>query len=88
MGDLLMSQNKFCEIMNSYTKKPAFIGMDSSDLEDIFYMVYDLLKAEEEAIREKEPYASVTIRELSGACTTIAQNVTDFCEAFETVYGE
>ena len=85
---LYMSKAKFMEIMNDYIKRPAFVGMDSSDLEDIFYMVYDLLKAEEEALREEEPWATATIRKLSAAATTVNMNVTEFCDAFNECYPE
>ena len=87
-GELYMSKEKFMEIMDSYRKRPAFICMDSSDLEDIFNMVYDLLKAEEEAMRKEIPYATVAIREYNQSATTICTSTSDFCDAFESVYGE
>lgn len=86
-SELYMSKEKFMEIIGGYIKKPAFIGMDSSDLEDIFYMVYDLLKAEEEALREEAPWATNTIREYSVAATILIMNAADFCDAYEEVYG-
>lgn len=88
MGDLVMSQNKFCEIMKEYLRKPFFIGMDSDDFEEVFLLVSDLLNAEAEAIKTAEPYAVVTIREYEKSATVIDSARFDFRDAFEEVYGE
>ena len=87
MKDLSMNEATFREVMGNYRDRPFFIGMDASDLEDIFDMVYDLLTAEADAIKVAEPYASRTIREYEDAATRIHFSRYDFCDAFEEVYG-
>ena len=86
MENLSMSQNTFCKIMKEYTRKPFFLGMDADDLEEVFNLVTDLLNAEADAIRAKEPYAVVTIREYEKSATVVNSARFDFAEAFEEVY--
>ena len=88
MGDLCMTEEKFREIMSGYLKMPLFIGMDSGDLDDIFSLVWDLIAAEADAIKEKEPYATRTIDRLESALFDISCMKSDFCDAFDEVMGE
>lgn len=86
MNELSMNEPTFREVMGQYCDKPFFVGMDASDLEDIFNMVHDLLTAEADAIKVKEPYATRTIREYEEAARRISYDRYDFCDAFEEVF--
>lgn len=88
MENLSMSQNTFCGIVKSYTRRPFFVGMDADDLEDLFLFVSDLLTAEAEAINEKEPYAKKTIKEYESASTAVDTFRFYARDAFEEVYGD
>lgn len=86
MSELSMNEATFREVMGQYCDKPFFVGMDASDLEDIFNMVHDLLTAEADAIKVREPYATRTIREYEEAARRISCDRYDFCDAFEEVF--
>ena len=86
MNELSMNEPTFREVMGQYCDKPFFVGMDASDLEDIFNMVHDLLTAEADAIKVREPYATRTIREYEEAARRISLSRYDFCDAFEEVF--
>lgn len=87
MKDLSMNEATFREVVGQYCDKPFFVGMDASDLEDIFDMMHDLLTAEADAIKVKEPYAKRTISEYEEAARRILFSRYDFCDAYEEVYG-
>lgn len=87
MNELSMNEPTFRGVIGNYLERPFFVGMDASDLKDIFDMVYDLLTAEADAIKTAEPYASRTIREYEDAATCIHFSRYDFCDAYEEVYG-
>lgn len=87
MKDLSMNEATFREVMGNYLERPFFVGMDASDLEDIFNMMHDLLTAEADAIKSKEPYAKRTISEYEEAARRISLSRYDFCDAFEEVFG-
>lgn len=86
MSDLSLDALSFMGIIAEYIHKPAFVGMDGDDLEDIFLLVSDLLDAEADAIRNTEPYAKNKIREYETAATTIAMQRYAFVEAFKECY--
>lgn len=86
MNNLSMDNVSFREIIGDYKKLPMFCMMDASDLEDVFNLVHDLLTAEADAIRMREPYARNTIREYESAATTVDIARYDFCDAFEELY--
>jgi len=86
MNELSMNEPTFREVMGKYCDKPFFVGMDASDLEDIFDMMHDLLTAEADAIKVREPYATRTIREYEEAARRISCDRYDFCDAFEEVF--
>lgn len=88
MNDLSLDKLSFMGIIAQYIHKPAFVGMDADDLEDIFLLVSDLLNAEADAIRNTEPYAVVAIRECERAATTIDTMRYAFVDAFAECYHE
>lgn len=86
MNELSMNEPTFRGVIGGYLERPFFVGMDASDLEDIFDMMYDLLTAEADAIKQKEPYAKRTISEYEEAARRISLSRYDFCDAFEEVF--
>ena len=86
MNELSMNEPTFREVMGRYCCKPFFVSMDASDLEDIFNMMHDLLTAEADAIKVREPYATRTIREYEEAARRISFSRYDFCDAYEEVF--
>ncbi len=86
MNELSMNEPTFRGVIGNYLERPFFVGMDASDLEDIFDMVHDLLTAEADAIKVKEPYAKRTISEYEEAARRISLSRYDFCDAFEEVF--
>lgn len=87
-NDLSMSKDSFKEVLSHYLDKPFFVGMDASDLEDIFYLVEDLLKAEKTAIEEAEPYATRTVDRLETARHEVFMMSLDIGDAFDECFSE
>ena len=85
MNDLNMNEPTFSGVIGNYLKRPFFVGMDASDLEDVFHLVYDLLEAEVDAMKVSAPYAKNTIAEYEDAMRTIRFAQSSFCDAFEEV---
>lgn len=81
MGDLSINVDKFCEICKEYSTTI----LDDSDISHAFWIVYDLLRAEADAIEEKEPYAVNTIRRLRDAAHEVFMMESDITDAFEEV---
>lgn len=84
MVDLSMDMEKFKEIVAPYKKR--LILSDSSDLEDVFNLVHDLLSAEADAILTKEPYALRTVSDYKKAAYVVNSARFDFANAWEEVY--
>jgi len=83
-----MSKDIFKAEIDEFLEKPFFVGMDGSDLEDIFWLVERLLAAERDAVKDKEPYAHNTIDRLEAARREVFMMSLGIEEAFEEVYGE
>lgn len=81
MGDLYLSENKFQEVCKEYSTTI----LDDGDASNAFWFVYDLLKAEAEALREKEPWATVAIDRLESAAHEVLMMESDITDAFENV---
>ena len=81
MGELYMSEDKFREICNDYSTTI----LDDGDISNAFWIVHDLLLAEAEAIKIKEPYATNTIDRLEKAAHEVFMMESDITDAFENV---
>ena len=79
---MFMSKEKFAEIVNKYDL--TICG--SACVEDAFNFVCDILRAESDAIRESEPYATTTISRYERALETIFCDLD--CDAFCDEYNE
>ena len=86
MADMSMNKATFREIVGRYMEKPFFVGMDSGDLEDMFYLGEDILDAERDAVKVSEPYASRTIDRLEAARHEVAQMGWSVGDAFEEAF--
>lgn len=81
MGDLYMSEEKFAEICRDYSTTI----LDDGDANNAFWFVYDLLLAEAEALKAKEPWATATIARLEAAAHEVFMMESDITDAFEEV---
>ena len=81
MGDLYMSEEEFRSVCSQYTTTI----MDDGDISNSFWIVYDLLKAEADALEAKEPWATATIDRLRSAAHEVMMMEFDVTDAFEEV---
>lgn len=65
---MVMSQEKYEEISKRY----GTLLLTDKDVEDVFSFVIDILNAEEDAIKEKVPYATHTIENFAKAAVVVA----------------
>ena len=77
-----------------YTDKEKFKGlfkwstivMDASDLEDVINLVHDILIEEADAMREKIPYATNSIREYEQAAITLSMMTSECLDYYEEAF--
>ena len=81
MGDLYMSEDKFRDICREYSTTI----LDDGDASNAFWFVHDLLLAEAEALKAKEPWATNAIDRLEKAAHEVFMMESDITDAFEEV---
>ena len=86
MRDLSMNDVTFKEVVEPYKKRLALL--DSSDLEDVFNLVFDLLTAEVDALKVSEPYAYNTIQSYEKAAYEVSSFRFDAAGAWEEVFDD
>lgn len=86
-SELYMSREDFKNVIAGYSKKPAFIGLDGEDLEEIFYFVEDILREEKTALEREEPYATRAIDRYAAAAYEVSCLARQIADAYEEVYG-
>ena len=86
-SELYMSREDFSNILDRYIHKPLFVGMDGADLEEVFNLVEDLLRAEKYALENECSYATHSIENLATAAREVCHMANDLADAFEEVYG-
>lgn len=71
------------EKVHAIAKKYGSTIINDDDAENAFRFVWDILVAEADALREKEPYAFVTINEVEHSAYCVNDLMDDISEAME-----
>ena len=81
MGDLYMSEDTFRGICREYSSTI----LDGGDICNAFWIVYDILKAEAEALKAREPWATNEIDRLNDAALEVLMLESDVTDTYENV---
>ena len=81
MGDLYMNEDTFRDICREYSTTI----LDDADISNAFWIVHDILKAEAEALKAKEPWATNAINRLEAAAHEVFMLESDITDAYEEV---